>query len=219
MPQKQFNRRNFFGKVARFGVGASFIPIVLPSFSQAVELQPRLRLPSAQAADKGDDGASDLYLKLSGTNQGVISGSVLEPGLEGSIRILGFSHEISSPRDAASGLPTGKRMHRPFTIIKEIDCSTPLLHKLLVNNENIQQWELMSFRMTSKGKREKYYAVNLFNASVIGVNTEVIRNERTGDEPHQMIETVSFSYRKINWTYFGADGPVIAEDDWESPVS
>ncbi len=37
------------------------------------------------------------------------------------------SHEIISPRDPASGLPTGKRMHKPFVITKELDKSTPLL--------------------------------------------------------------------------------------------
>jgi hypothetical protein len=34
---------------------------------------------------------------------------------------------VVSPRDAASGLPTGKRMHKPFIITKELDKSTPLL--------------------------------------------------------------------------------------------
>lgn len=219
MLPKPFNRRYFFGKVARFAVGASFIPIVLPPSSQAVELQPRLRVSNAQVAAKGDDAASDLYLKLSGTTQGVISGSVVEPGFEGSIRVIGFRHEISSPRDAASGLPTGKRMHRPVTIIKDIDCSTPLLHKLLVNNENIPQWELMFFRMSSKGKRENYYTIQLFNASVASLHTDVVQNEHTGGRSLPLIEKVSFSYRKIKWIYFDADGPVIAEDDWESPVS
>jgi hypothetical protein len=37
------------------------------------------------------------------------------------------SHEIQSPRDVASGLPTGKRMHKPFTITKEWGASTPML--------------------------------------------------------------------------------------------
>jgi hypothetical protein len=32
---------------------------------------------------------------------------------------------IVSPRDAASGLPTGKRQHRPFTIVTTIDKATP----------------------------------------------------------------------------------------------
>jgi hypothetical protein len=33
--------------------------------------------------------------------------------------------EVVSPRDAASGLPTGKRQHKPLTITKEIDKSSP----------------------------------------------------------------------------------------------
>ena len=38
-------------------------------------------------------------------------------------RIL-VGNEIESPRDAASGLPTGKRMHKPFVITKELDVSS-----------------------------------------------------------------------------------------------
>jgi type VI secretion system secreted protein Hcp len=30
-------------------------------------------------------------------------------------KVKAGSHEIVSPRDPASGLPTGKRMHKPFT--------------------------------------------------------------------------------------------------------
>ncbi len=38
---------------------------------------------------------------------------------------MATDHEIVSPRDAASGLPTGKRMHKPFVITKELDKSSP----------------------------------------------------------------------------------------------
>ena len=40
-----------------------------------------------------------------------------------------FEQEILSPRDAASGLPTGKRQHKPFVITKELDKSSPVLAK------------------------------------------------------------------------------------------
>jgi hypothetical protein len=30
--------------------------------------------------------------------------------------VSGGAHAIVSPRDAASGLPTGKRMHKPFVV-------------------------------------------------------------------------------------------------------
>jgi hypothetical protein len=34
--------------------------------------------------------------------------------------------EIVSSRDPASGLPTGKRMHKPFTITAEVGIETSL---------------------------------------------------------------------------------------------
>jgi hypothetical protein len=43
--------------------------------------------------------------------------------------VINFEQEIVSPRDAASGLPTGKRQHKPFVITKELDKSSPVLAK------------------------------------------------------------------------------------------
>lgn len=42
---------------------------------------------------------------------------------------INFEQEIVSPRDAASGLPTGKRQHKPFVITKELDKSSPATAK------------------------------------------------------------------------------------------
>ena len=33
--------------------------------------------------------------------------------------ILGVEHSVKSPRDAASGLATGRRQHKPFTFLKD----------------------------------------------------------------------------------------------------
>jgi len=48
------------------------------------------------------------------------SGAASEPDVEG-------FQQIVSPRDAASGLPTGKRMHKPLVITKELDLALPSL--------------------------------------------------------------------------------------------
>lgn len=45
---------------------------------------------------------------------------------------VALSHSVVSPRDAASGLPTGKRQHKPMTITKELDKSSPQLFSLVV---------------------------------------------------------------------------------------
>ena len=64
--------------------------------------------------------ALNAYLKLKGQKQGDIKGSVTQKGREGKIMVIAASHDVLSPRDAASGLPTGKRMHKPFVITKVI---------------------------------------------------------------------------------------------------
>ena len=70
--------------------------------------------------------ALNAYLKLTGQKQSDIKGSVTQKGREGKIMVIAASHEIISSRDAASELATGKRQHKPFTITKELDKSTPI---------------------------------------------------------------------------------------------
>ncbi|MDD5306609.1 MAG: type VI secretion system tube protein TssD [Deltaproteobacteria bacterium] len=65
--------------------------------------------------------------------------------------VVAVSHEIVSPRDAASGLPTGKRMHKPLVITKEVDRSSPLLYSALVNNENLPKVELKFWVSSGSG--------------------------------------------------------------------
>lgn len=45
-------------------------------------------------------------MRLTSEVQGEIKGSVKQAGREDSIMVVGYSHEVDSPRDAASGLPT-----------------------------------------------------------------------------------------------------------------
>jgi hypothetical protein len=54
------------------------------------------------------------------------------------VQILGFNFSALEPRDAASGLPTGKPQFSPVTLYKEMDVSSPLLLQVLTNNEIFQ---------------------------------------------------------------------------------
>src|SRR6185436_12501865 len=112
--------------------------------------------------------ALNAYLKLKGQKTGEIKGSVTQKGREGKIMVIAVSHEIVSPRDPASGLPTGKRMHKPFVITKELDKSSPLLYKALCTNENITEFELQFFapKAGGAGVGTEYnnYTVKLTNA-------------------------------------------------------
>ena len=83
---------------------------------------------------------------MTGQKQGEITGSCTFKGRDGTSVVVGLSHSIVSPRDPASGLPTGKRQHKPLVITKYIDKATPLLYNTLVMNENLTPVMLSFYR-------------------------------------------------------------------------
>ena len=65
-----------------------------------------------QAGDLDGDGVSDdAYLKLACADG----------------KLTNSWYQVKGPRDAGSGMPTGKRMHKPFTIVKEWGAAPPAL--------------------------------------------------------------------------------------------
>jgi type VI secretion system secreted protein Hcp len=166
--------------------------------------------------------ALNAYLSLKGQKQGDIKGSVTQKGREGKIMVIAVSHEIVSPRDPASGLPTGKRMHKPYVITKELDKSTPLLYNALVNNENISAWELQFWRpqgataTTGVGTETQNYTVELTNANIASIAFRMANNKHPDLMKFTEYEEVAFTYQKIDWTW--TDGGIMASDDWEAPA-
>ncbi|MDP3643828.1 MAG: type VI secretion system tube protein Hcp [Bacteroidota bacterium] len=75
---------------------------------------------------------------------------------------INFDQEIVSPRDAASGLPTGKRQHKPFTITKELDKSSPMLARESPTKQSTGKVSVsdLSVMITLKGISRKLPVVN-----------------------------------------------------------
>ncbi len=182
--------------------------------------------PTGPAGRDGRDGAAGgggsgiVGPRLVGTIaitsqvQGQIRGGQT-PGSSGSaIEIFSFSHEIVSPRDAASGLPTGKRQHKPFTITKEIDKATPLLMRALANNERLTEVVIAVDRRSSPtgASGTGYFRYKLTNASISNWSTSSSATTDTFE-----LEHISFTYQKIEVTF--VNGSITAEDDWETPVA
>ena len=162
--------------------------------------------------------AITAYLTLKGQKQGAIQGSVTQKGREGAILVHSFSHEILSPRDSASGLPTGKRQHRPLLILKEIDRSSPLLRSALVNNENLVTFQLAFYApLPATGVERQTYTITLTNANIASIAESMPDNEIAANAGLPLREQVTFTYQKIQWTW--TDGGITAMDDWESPVA
>ena len=161
--------------------------------------------------------ALNAYLNLKGQKSGEIKGSVTQKGREDKITVIAVSHDIISPRDAASGLPTGKRMHKPFVITKELDKSSPLLYNILVNNENIPDWELQFWTPSATGAEKQHYTIKLTNANIASIDFRMANNKHPDLMKFNEYEEVAFTYQKIEWTWI--DGGITAMDDWESPLN
>jgi len=145
--------------------------------------------PAGPAGGTADPDAVAATVTVTGQKQGAFS--------QTPIAVTAVSHEIVSPRDPASGLPTGKRQHKPITITKEVDASSPLFLNALVENENLPT---VVITLTSGGSTE---TITLTNASISQYDL------------HGSNETWQFTYQKIEWTV----GNTVAQDDWEAPTS
>jgi type VI secretion system secreted protein Hcp len=119
------------------------------------------------------------------------------------------------PRDPTNGQPTGKRAHKPFTILKELDRATPLLFSVLANNENIKTWELQFWQPSPTGIERQHYTVRLVNANISAIHFKQPNNRSPKLAKFPQYEEVSFTYQKIEWVW--TEGNISASDDWETP--
>ena len=163
--------------------------------------------------------ALTAYLKLKGQKQGDIKGSVTQKGREGKIAVVAARHGVMSPRDAASGLPTGRRQHRAFMLTKELDAASPLLYALLINNENIPEWELQCWAPQLKagagaGSEVQHYTVRLTNARLADIQFVMADNRDPALAKLAASEELYFAYSKIEWTWTA--GGISTSDIWEA---
>jgi type VI secretion system secreted protein Hcp len=143
----------------------------------------------ASGVNPPDPDSVAATVMVTGQKQGQFSQTPIE--------VIAVSHEIVSPRDPASGLPTGKRQHKPFTITMAWGASTPLFLNALTQNENL------SSVVFTLGTGSNAPTITLANASVS-------QYDQNGSNA-----TFQFTYQKITWTV----GNVTAQDDWETPAS
>lgn len=162
-------------------------------------------------------GTAEFFLTLKGQKQGQIKGETQKKGFEDRIYVVNWEHAIMSPRDPASGLPTGKRMHGPFRIRAAIGKHSPLLANVLVNNENVTEWELQCFiaeRKQATGAQSRmvnYFTIKLTNANIASIQWS------GGWFEGNPLEDIWFTYQKIEWTIVA--GGITAMDDWEAPAA
>ena len=164
--------------------------------------------------------ALNAYLKLAGAVHGQIKGGSIQKGREQQIVVIGYNHEIISPRDAATGQATGKRQHLPLTIIKEIDKSSPLLLSALATNEKMTDFQLRFYtsgrtsgRVGATGAEVNHFTITLQDATISAIKSIMLNNKVPEFLKRNEYEEISFVYKTITWLW--TEGNLESSDEWD----
>jgi len=154
-----------------------------------------------------------LFLKANGEDiQG--ESTQISEGRENSIECTFFESETMTAREVQSGLSTGRRQHRPVTIRKAIDKSTPLIAKALTKSATVEgEFKFFRPNPSGDGTTQHFYTVKISNGRV--ASQKMVSQWTRPDEPHSSPpqEEVQFVFQTITWRY--EDGGVEHEDSWK----
>jgi len=157
-------------------------------------------------------------VKIEGTKQGTFKGEASLVAGKDYIPVLRFTYQVTSPRDAATGLPTGKRQHMPVVITKTLDATSPQIFGALVTNEVLTKVTIEFITTSTDGKELAYYVITLKNATVSDIHQHMDQTEApaagSAAVPTEPMEDVSFTFEEITVT--SNVGQTSAVDDWNA---
>jgi type VI secretion system Hcp family effector len=83
--------------------------------------------------------AIHYFAKITGTKQGTLRGDSTKPNRKNWIELTGFDMGVLAPLDAAGGMASGKRQHKPFVITNAFGASTPQLLQAWRTQEQLSE--------------------------------------------------------------------------------
>jgi len=140
--------------------------------------------------------STEFTITIRGSRQGVFKGD----GRQNEIRGLSYDLEIVSPRDPASGLPTGRVRFNPITITKEWGAASPQILAALATNELLPAVQLTFTSTNIEGRSVVDHVITLTDANVVDVHHHPVAGLKDSTTDKFQLEDISFSYRKIEVT-------------------
>ena len=150
-----------------------------------------------------------LFLKANGT---LVVGKSTQPEA-GGIECLAYELNVTTTRDAGSGMATGRRQYEPLLIRKRTDQTSPALAKVLSQNQVVDA-TLKFFRKKLNRTYELYYTVNIAQGRIASLRSYLPDPAAPAGSSQVMTEEVSITFNKITWTHVPSNSSV--EDEINS---
>jgi len=151
-------------------------------------------------------GIVHIEMKVTGQKSGVFKGDSVQKGHTDEIVLSTYGFQVTSPRDPASGQPTGRRQYQPITVTKQLNQSSPQILNALATNENLTKVVINFYETTRTGTEVNFYRVTLTNAN--------ISEDRQFTSGATVSEEVSFVFQKIEQD--SLTGKTSFQDDFHS---
>jgi len=114
------------------------------------------------------------------------------------MEILSFAHGVAMPLTAGASSNArahGRCVHQDFTFSKFLDISSPTLNLKVCGGDNIKKIELTVFQADKNdGDMIQYYKITFTDCILTNVSV-------SGGSGGRAVETITFNYRKIAWSY------------------
>jgi len=135
---------------------------------------------------------STIFCKIDG-----IKGESTDANHKDEMELLSFSHGVSQPRSAtastAGGGTTGRCNHTDFSIVKQLDSSSPVLNAQCCSGKHIASI-VITLRRADGDKSVPYMVYKLTDVVISSVSVG-------GGSDSVPTESVTFNYAKIEWEY------------------
>ncbi|MFO0983703.1 MAG: type VI secretion system tube protein Hcp [Planctomycetota bacterium] len=138
-----------------------------------------------------------VYLKVDG-----MAGSCTEKNHKDFSDVVGFIHETTYPYDMREGKGRAEPEHGPFTVIKEIDKASPMLHEACAKKKKVNKVDMELWRdKPDGGGSEHYFQYTLENCRVVHIKPWMEVGSTSGKTSPPHLEEVSFAYQIIKWEH------------------
>ena len=166
-------------------------------------------VPGESKVADGTGGGAMPHVKGDARHKGWIELESVQLGAETTAAAGGVvpaDHNVKSPRDAASGLATGKRTHKPVRVSSEREASAPSVSEIIATRD--QQTAALLLPAVQK-VREAAARMTPWTGCTAGqkIDAIAIRQISTGKEGRILdpvvttcaTESLSFNFTKIEW--------------------